>query len=307
MVADIRIADDPGLVFEHIFRSLEARHPPKAEKDILDHLKEQFSLPDCAPKDASAVWASTLVKRHVAVEDVLSLLFDRLGPFVAMMCDIYDFLYRFISTTGGRTQHFELRSEGLAKPWSFDTSRMPHRITWIEQWRSALIEPVAVDWEGIGQFLRLDNGIFYGEVNDYRLVQSLMVDRRDGKLSPSLREMGDYLCSRLQHALSWLVVAPDSTPDAEALRAVVERASVLIPGLVELVGDNSASSYRLGVNVAPSPRGKEASVSGMSSLLPPPRQSRPVRMSRKVPHTRSMRHSPSVRCGDSMIATSHSR
>ena len=45
--ADLRITDDPRVVFEEIFRSLETHHPAKAE-DVLDKLKRRFSLQECA-------------------------------------------------------------------------------------------------------------------------------------------------------------------------------------------------------------------------------------------------------------------
>lgn len=185
--APIRITGDPLSVFEDVLRSLESHRPSKAERDILDEIQERFQLPRNRKK-----WPSLLANR-TTVEEFLDYTLGLLSPFVEMVLDIYAFLSEYVSTTGGRTTHFEIDSHALSQPWRFEHVNFPKRVRWITTWAEVNIEQVVINWSELGRLLVIDNGIFYGTIDDIRLVQSLIIARREGELSPRLRQIGDQI------------------------------------------------------------------------------------------------------------------
>jgi hypothetical protein len=185
----------PVEIFRMVLRSLESHRPAKAETDLLDMIRERYGL-----KADPERWPDQLFAKRVSVEEFLKYTLDQLAPFVEMVLDIYDFLYAYVSTTGGRTQHFVIASESLTAPWSFDVSRLPRELRWIQAWMNVSIEEVTIDWKTIGDCLRIDNGVFYGSVEEKRLIQSLIIARREQKLPGALASQGDLIHEAVKRA-----------------------------------------------------------------------------------------------------------
>jgi len=186
--AAIRESSEPQEIFTKVLQSLESHRPSKTDHDVLDEVRIQFHL--LSDFDA---WPEELVDKDVAVEDFLKCVMDQLGPFVDMLTELYEFLHRYVSTSGGRTEHFDIANNDLSRPWRFDTSRLPRRIRWVAAWRKLRIEEIAVNWEKVHECLRIDGAVFYGTVDDIRFIQSLIVNRRKKTLSPAMRALGDQL------------------------------------------------------------------------------------------------------------------
>jgi hypothetical protein len=192
---DLRVTEDPVEIFGMVLKSLEAHRAAKAERDILDDVREHFSLSKRWKR-----WPEELIRKGVTIDAFVKYVLDRLSPFVEMDIDLYEFLYEYASTTGGKTQHFTIDSESVSRPWSFDVSRLPRKARWIQAWMNTLVEDVAIDWKVIDEQLRIDNGIFYGTVDGARLIQSLIVARRDGT-SEVARRLGDRVYATLKRAV----------------------------------------------------------------------------------------------------------
>lgn len=203
----IRSTDDPKHIFEMILRSLEVHRAAKTEQDLVEALRDRFGLsPLPQPwrgrrERILESWPTELIELGVEVDEFLRFLLDQLSAFVEMVRDIYRFLHAHVATTGGRTEHFRIDSDDLSEPWPFDTSRFPHEVEWIRYWADVRIERVEVDWEKVGKLLVMDGGIFYGRVDDERVIQSLIVGRRDGILSPGLVSAGDEIRALLLEAV----------------------------------------------------------------------------------------------------------
>ena len=191
--------DDPKTIFEMVLRSLESYREKKAEQDLLDNIAGHYSLEGKPER-----WPKQLVDGSVAVDDFLKYTLGLIGPFVEMILDIYAFLREYVSTTGGRTEHFRIDSDDLHNPWSFDVSKLPREIQWISTWINMTIEEVSIDWHSISQCLGNDGGIFYACVRDVRLIQSLIAARREGSLSTRARAAGDRIHQvLLRSARAW--------------------------------------------------------------------------------------------------------
>lgn len=187
--------EDPLEIFQMVLRSLESHREAKAEHDLLDGIGTRYSL-----SGNRVGWPNQLVAHGVEVDAFLKFVLELLSPFVEMFVDIYDFLHRYVSTTGGRTQHFAIDSEDLANPWSFDVSKLPKEVRWISAWMDRRIEEVAIDWHALADCLGNDNGIFYARVGDVRLIQTMIVDRRDGRLGAEMRRAGDRIYEGFRRA-----------------------------------------------------------------------------------------------------------
>jgi hypothetical protein len=81
--AQIRLTEGDWAIFKDVLTSLESHHPSKAEKDILDEIREYFRL----PKEENS-WPAILVERGVSVETFLDFVLDRITPFVEMVLDL---------------------------------------------------------------------------------------------------------------------------------------------------------------------------------------------------------------------------
>lgn len=192
---NLRKTEDPVEIFRMVLRSLESHRRRKQETRLLDDIRDHYALGDDTRR-----WPEELVGKSVAVDDFLKHTLSVLAPFVEMVVDIYEFLHEYVSTTGGRTQHFVIRSKNLSAPWSFDVSRLPKLIEWISAWSDVAHEEVSIDWEAISGCLGVDNGVFYGSVENIRLIQSLIVARRDGVITRETRGVGDAIYRSLRRA-----------------------------------------------------------------------------------------------------------
>ena len=244
--APIRITEDPESVFDEVLRSLESHRPSKAETDILDAIRKEFRL----PRNRSS-WPRLLASQ-TTVEAFLSYALVQLTPFVEMLLDIYRFLSHYVSTTGGRTSHFEIDSDALSQAWRFDNVDFPRRVRWITAWTEVNIEHVVIDWPEIGDLLRNDNGIFYGTIDDVRILQSLIIARREGELCPELRRIGDEISGVLRRVGSawYRQASSEQSDDFSDTRGW--RLETFVPDLHSfLVGEGTVDSNLLGtLNVA---------------------------------------------------------
>jgi hypothetical protein len=191
----LRLTEQPVEIFQMVLRSLETHRPAKAEHELLDEIRERYLLSGNAK-----LWPSELIKKRISVDEFLKFVLDRLSPFVDMILEIYDFLHAYASTSGGKTQHFAIESEDLSKPWSFDVSKLPKQIRWIQGWMDMRVEEIVVHWETISDCLIIDNGIFYGTVEKKRLIQSLIIARRNGSISLDLLSFGDQIYETIKRA-----------------------------------------------------------------------------------------------------------
>ena len=193
----IRIIDDKRQILAAILLSLESSRPSKSETDILDALAKHFELPP-----DKKLWADILVSKGESVDTVLDVIFEELRPFVQMMLEIYRFLSKLVSTTGGRTTHFEISTDDRRYKLKFPNVDFPKRVKWIEQWMLIQNRLVTIDWPRISNLLIFDNGTFYGTVDGKMLIQSLIFARRVGNLSPNTeavaREFYELLRSTLK-------------------------------------------------------------------------------------------------------------
>lgn len=206
--AQIRITKGDEAVFSDILRSLESHRPSKAETDILEKIGEHFDLPR-----NRKLWPAALARNRVAVDIFLGFVFDLVTPFVNMVLDLYGFLSEHAATSGGKTTHFEIRADGVGTALKFPNVNLPRRVEWIKAWTEVQTQLVSIDWATIGQALLIDGGVFYGSVAGVRLVQSLIVSRRDGDLSQSLRQAADQIYEVLRRALRcWLAREGENTP-----------------------------------------------------------------------------------------------
>ncbi len=228
--ASIRITEDPESVFEEVLRSLESHRPAKAERDILDKIQERFGLLE-KPGDWPAQLAS-----QTKVEEFLAYTLQLISPFVEMVLEIYAFLSDYVSTTGGRTTHFEINSEALSEPMRFENVNFPKRVRWISAWAAMDTDLVVTDWNAIGDALRLDNGIFYGKVGDVRFLQSLIIARRQGRLSTRLRTLGDRVEMVVRRAVrAWFRRAMENQESAGAASRKKPVFLVFVPALHDLL------------------------------------------------------------------------
>jgi hypothetical protein len=204
----IRESESERQIFHDIFLSLESKRTAKSEKDILDAVQEKFGLPG----DRKS-WPDVLIANGTPVEKVLDFVFEQLGPFVQMILELYRFLSEWVSTTGGRTTHFEIKAEDMKFKLDFPNVDFPKRVKWIEEWTRLQTRLVSVDWQYISQALIIDNGIFYGSVRDFRLLQSLIIGRREGTISNDSLNVARRLNQILRTAVrAWWVSYRASNP-----------------------------------------------------------------------------------------------
>lgn len=246
---DIRITQSRRETFERVLRSLEVHRPSKTEHDIVERIQARWHLTAPAGRPAKAVveeWSATLDEQAVPVEEFLTLVMDGITPFVEMLLDIYRFLCRFVSTTGGRTEHFRIESNDLSTAWDFDTSLLPHQIEWIVAWRNARIQRVDADPRKVGKLLGIDNGIFYASLGSWMVVHTLIVARRDGFLSHDLREIGDEVRALLLAVIRARYLAEQSQDPAADDRWVI-RAHV--PAVRRALGQDGPDGW-VGIDLA---------------------------------------------------------
>lgn len=199
--ANIRESKGDWQIFHDILLSLESTRAAKSENDILNVIQKEFDLPV-----NRKTWPDVLVKQGTPVERVLDVVFEQLGPFVQMVVEIYRFLSDWVSTAGGRTTHFEIKTEDMNFRLEFPNVDLPKRVKWIEELARLQTRLVKVNWEYISRALIIDNGIFYGRVRDFRLIQSLIIGRREGTLSNEARNVADRIYQNLKSAVNawWL-------------------------------------------------------------------------------------------------------
>lgn len=198
----IRVTEGDQAIFQEVLRSLESHHPAKAEKDILEHIREHFGL----PRDIM-LWPKSLVEKGVSTESFLDFVLHLMAPFVEMVLGLYGFFSKFVSTTGGRTTHFQITGEGHGGALNFPDVDFPRKVQWIQTWAEVQTQAVSIDWGRIANALIIDNGIFYGRVRDVRLLQSFIIARREGRLSLELRAAADRICEVLRRAVrAWFMM-----------------------------------------------------------------------------------------------------
>jgi hypothetical protein len=83
----------------------------------------------------------------------------------------------------GRTTHFEISADGKNYRLDFPDVDFSKKVKWIQAWGLMQTRIVTVDWDRISRLLTIDNGIFYGRVQDLSFFQSLIISRRQGTLS----------------------------------------------------------------------------------------------------------------------------
>ncbi|MDX6576890.1 MAG: hypothetical protein QOE96_2843 [Blastocatellia bacterium] len=194
--AEIRLTKSDREIFQDIFLSLESHRPAKSENDILDEVARHFGLPA-----ERKVWPDTLVSKGEPVDAVLEVVFEQLGPFMNMVLELYHFLSKMVSTAGGRTTHFEISGDGKNYRLDFPDVGFPKKVKWIQEWGLIQTRIVTVDWNHISQLLIIDNGIFYGHVQNLRFFQSLIIARREGALHPETEAAANRLYETLLYAV----------------------------------------------------------------------------------------------------------
>lgn len=235
--AEIRVAKSDREVFQQILLSLESHRQAKAEKDVLEKVQERFGLPSEREE-----WPDILVSKGESAEAVLDFVLEQLGPFVNMVLDLYRFLSKMVSTTGGRTSHFEISADDMNYRLEFPNVDFPKKVKWIQGWGVIHTQIVKVDWNRISEQLIIDNGIFYGTVREIRLVQSLIIGRRDRTLSPEAEAVANRIYETLLRALrAWWAGYLTENPNQNGQSI----ASAFVPELhSELAREGRTSSER---------------------------------------------------------------
>lgn len=233
-MVQLNVVEDPREIFKQVLNALESHRKSKADLGVLDALAKQYGL----PADRK-LWVEHLLTSRIEVDAFLKFTLACIEPFVLMVLDLYSFLHEHVSTTGGRTQQFRVRSDDLANPWTFDVSKLPKQIEWISAWMDMEIEEVNVDWNRLN--LINDNGIFYAVTHDVRLAQSLVVARRDGSLSMEARQLGDRLRDIMRRAARAWVQANVAEHGGE------RRIAVFLPSIARQI-QSEDGIYAVGVN-----------------------------------------------------------
>ncbi|HLP90856.1 MAG TPA: hypothetical protein VK184_20020 [Nostocaceae cyanobacterium] len=188
----IRTIENKEEIFKNVLTSLEIHRPTKteAEQHIINQIQEKYTLPRRRNID---LWVNHLIKKNVSIEEFLDFVLQHLSPFVEMILDIYQFLSKYVSTTGGRTTHFEITDDLHQRILNFPDLNLPRKIQWIQTWTEIQIEVMDIVWYKIHKIFCFENGIFYGTVGDFRLLQSLIIARSKGQMSELLQGIANRI------------------------------------------------------------------------------------------------------------------
>lgn len=182
------LVQDPVAIIARVLRALEYETAAKVEGDVVARLHRRFGV---APAPTVAE-ASRALAAAATAEQVLGEVVRLLGPFAAMLDDVYRFLRGATATEAGTAERLLLDDRAMRR----ECRLLPLSDAFLRRvretclgWRELLV--LDVDWDALSRFVRWDGHLFceHGGLPLLRLLTFLPLLRARPDVADCLPEL----------------------------------------------------------------------------------------------------------------------